>query len=110
MNEKQIKELFSDEAFLASILSLETPEEVQAALKEKGLDISLEEVNKIAQGITKMRDGTLSDDQLDDVSGGFAIALATGVSIYSVLFTAGGVLGAGVGLGSMVDHFTNRRW
>lgn len=47
MNEQQIKEIFSDEAFVNSILEMETPQDVQKALSEKGLDLSLEEINTI---------------------------------------------------------------
>ena len=42
MDEKLVKEVFSDKEFVMSLLKLDTPEEVQAALKEKGIDLTIE--------------------------------------------------------------------
>ena len=39
MDDQQIQELFSDKEFVDSLLGLETPEEVQETLAEKGLDL-----------------------------------------------------------------------
>ena len=44
MNEEQLKKLFSDDAFVASILEMETAEEVQKSLADKGLELSLDEI------------------------------------------------------------------
>ena len=38
MNIERVKEVFADEAFAKSVFELETASEIQAALKEKGLN------------------------------------------------------------------------
>ena len=43
MNMEKMKEVFSDEAFVKSLFELETAAEVQAALKEKGVELTEEE-------------------------------------------------------------------
>lgn len=40
MNMEKMKEIFADEAFVKGLFELETAAEVQAALKEKGVEIS----------------------------------------------------------------------
>ena len=44
MNEELLKEVLSDEAFAKSLIEMETPEDVQTALKEKGVDLSIEDI------------------------------------------------------------------
>ena len=47
MNEERIKEVFSDEEFVKEFFSKETPEEAQALLVEKEIDLSIDELVKI---------------------------------------------------------------
>jgi len=75
MDQKRMQEIFSDEVFVKGLLALETPAEVQAAMKEKGLDLSESEIMQIGEQINRrIENGTGSDelsiDQLDDVAGG----------------------------------------
>jgi hypothetical protein len=72
MSEAEVRELFSDEEFTSSILALETAEEVQSALGDKGLDLSLEEIATIRSSILTASEngGELSEEQLESVSGG----------------------------------------
>ena len=44
MTEERIKEVFSDEEFVKELFSKETPEEAQAMLAEKGIDLSIDEL------------------------------------------------------------------
>ena len=44
MNEALIKDIFSDEVFVNSLLECETAEEVKTALKEKNLDLSIDDI------------------------------------------------------------------
>ncbi len=110
MTEQQVMAIFEDGEFTKSIIEMENPEDVQAALKAKGLDLSLEEVGAIAKEIAKASDTTLSDDDLEDVSGGFAITLALGVTTAMVAKAVIGGVGALFAVGSLTDHFTRRRW
>jgi hypothetical protein len=66
-----MKELFADEAFVASLVDLETPEEVQAAVNAKGGELTLEEAKAIGEAIEQAAGGELSDADLDKVAGGF---------------------------------------
>ncbi|MGI6492454.1 MAG: Nif11-like leader peptide family RiPP precursor [Pelotomaculum sp.] len=60
------------------IFSQETPEQVQGVLKEAGLDFSLEEINQLRDLIVKIMEkgesGELSDEDLEGVAGGGAVA------------------------------------
>ena len=124
MNEKHIKEVFSDEAFVSSLLELDTPVEVQAALKAKDIDLTEDEVIAIRDGIIeqvqKLSDGdALSMEQLDEAAGGtpFVVVGTVGFIVTAIVGTgilAGGigVIGGGItagvlGLGSLIS---NRRW
>ena len=72
MNEQRIKEVFSDEAFVKELFSLETAEEAQKALKSKNVDMSIEELNKIRDTLLAKvsESGELSLDALDEAAGG----------------------------------------
>ena len=75
LNKEQIEKVFSDEAFVKSLLELDEPQDVQAALKEKGVEMSLEEVKQLGAQISKAIEAKqngeeLSLEQLDDVAGG----------------------------------------
>jgi lactobin A/cerein 7B family class IIb bacteriocin len=102
MNEQRMKEIFSDEAFVKELFAMETPAQVQAALKEKGIDITETEVirakdlinERIQSGAAPERvSEELSLEQLDDVAGG-ALPALIGILIWVVVgVVAGGVVG-----------------
>ena len=48
MNEERIKEIFADEEFVKEFFSKETPEEAQALLDEKEIDVSIEDEPPLA--------------------------------------------------------------
>jgi hypothetical protein len=72
MNEQQIKEIFSDKAYVQTLLEMDTAEEVQASLAEKGLDLSTKELATLLDAIQKYAesDGELSEVDLETVTGG----------------------------------------
>ena len=72
MDQNRIKEVMSDEAFVKELSQLESVEEIQVVFKEKGLDFSIEELNKISDQFAS--DKELSFDQLDEVAGGGSAA------------------------------------
>jgi hypothetical protein len=53
MNEERIKEVFSDEAFVKELFSKETPEEVQAMLEDKDIELSIDEIVKLKELLEK---------------------------------------------------------
>lgn len=80
MNEQKIKEIFSDEVFVNHLLDLETAEEVQAALKEKGLELSVQDIHKIRDTLINTTNlDELSETELQEVAGGIAIAVLLGL-------------------------------
>ena len=94
MNMEKMKEVFSDEEFVKSLFELETPEEVQVALKEKEIELSTDEICQMRDFLSRYQEGTLteeekkavelagkygegelSEEELENVSGGCGIGL-----------------------------------
>ncbi len=67
-----LKTLLSDKDFMKGIVEMETPEEVQKAFKDKGVEISAEQVQEIGEIInaTLEKGSALSEDELGEISGG----------------------------------------
>ncbi len=92
MNEQQIRELFSNEEFVQEILALETPEEVVAALQEKDVDVTEEEVIKISDILANNNVEELTEEDLEQVAGGsIIIFILMAIGLASII-TAGGTL------------------
>ena len=103
METTKIEQIFSDEAFTNSILEMESPEEVQKALDEKGLSLSLEEIHAIKSSLSAA-DGELDEEDLESVSGGSVLA------VISVIGAVAGLAGSTLGLAQKVNNWTRRRW
>ena len=104
MNQEKIQEVFSDEAFLKEIFSKDTPEEVQTILAEKDIELSIEDILTLRKIIEKkLNQGVeLSDDDLEDVSGGVVVI---GAIVYTVL----PLIAATIICDAILDA-TNTRW
>ncbi len=104
MNEQKIKELFSDEQFVKELFALETPEEVQAVLVDNDIEISVEDILKIKELLTKKESGELSDEELEQVAGGSLFA--------ALFFTVCGIATAVScgGVGAAVHVASRGRW
>ena len=118
MNIERLKEVFLDEAFVKSLFELETVAEVQAALREKGIELTEEEILgvrdlmiKVEEGgisaeqlekwAAQIESGELSEELLEQVSGGsITIAAArniSGAGIYDVVIvSAESISGSGI--------------
>ncbi len=85
-----------DEEFLKEIVVLETIEEVQQAFKEKDVDISIEDLEKIRELIIKSMDNNyeLSEEELEKICAGFAITGALIFIAKALLTGALGVVGS----------------
>ena len=93
MENEKMAELLNSEEFLKKITNLKTPEEVQKAFKDQGIDISIEEIGALGDAINAQILGkNLDDKSLSDVNGGLSLPGD---------IVAGGTLGfvAGTGLG-----------
>lgn len=65
MNIERVKEVFADEAFAKSVFELETASEMQAALKEKGIELSEEEITSIQDALMKVKTGEITKEQIE---------------------------------------------
>ena len=67
-----IKNALKDNNFVESLVNLEKPEDVQAVFKEKSIELSLDEINKIKALMEKINEDNseLSDNELDNIVGG----------------------------------------
>lgn len=102
MNEQLIKDIFSDEDFVKSLLEYESAEEVQSALKDKGLELSVDEILALQKNLAAQANDELPEDELENVTGGFVIS--------STVIAIGSVCGALISGGSFVNTVTRRRW
>jgi len=96
MNEERIKEIFSDKEFVTELISLETPTDIQALLKTKGIDLDIDQIEKakalVAKKLALAEAGEeLNDDDLDEVSGGIAV-LTVVSAVISVIGVASSVV------------------
>jgi len=106
MNGERIKEIFSDEAFVKELLSLDAAADIQALLKTKGIELDLDQIEKAKEIVAKKlaiiaAGEELGDDDLDDVSGGFAV---TAFGVASAIITVVGIAA------NVVITKTDGRW
>ena len=66
MDKHQLMEVMRDEDFVNEILDMQTTEEVKEAFAEKGIELSLEEIDIISQIINKMVDKNTTELSEDD--------------------------------------------
>ena len=126
MNIERLKEVFLDEAFVKSLFELETVAEVQAALREKGVELSEDEILGVRELFLKVEGGEISAEQLESwaaqaeegeipeemlelVSGGLLISsLLIGIAITTA--ATGVAVGTTVGIGAGVVSAIKNRW
>lgn len=126
MNIERLKEVFLDEAFVKSLFELETVAEVQAALREKGVELSEDEILGVRELFLKVEEGGISAEQLESwaaqaedgelpeemlelVSGGLLISsLLIGIAITTA--ATGVAVGTTVGIGAGVVSAIKNRW
>ena len=124
MNIERLKEVFLDEAFVKSLFELETVAEVQAALREKGIELTEEEILgvrdlmiKVEEGgisaeqlekwAAQIESGELSEELLEQVSGGCATLVAAAVVTFLI---KAGTAAAVAGLIYGAAHAIKNRW
>ena len=69
----ELKEVLQNEEVALEFFSKETPEEAQAFLKDKGVEMSLEEVQELGKVLEAATSEELSEDDLENVAGGGVI-------------------------------------
>lgn len=126
MENYKIKEIFADEAFVKSLMELGSAAEVQEALKEKGIELTEDDIMALRDIILKVEEGEISGEQLESwaaqaedgelpeemlelVSGGFVISsLLIGIAITTA--ATGAAVGTTVGIGAGVVSAIKNRW
>lgn len=94
MNIEKFKEALQDAEYVKELAELDFLEAIQAKLAEKGLELSLDEVENLVEQVVKAaekKDTELSENDLDDVAGGFvtpmlgvAAALVVAIGINAI--------------------------
>ena len=127
MSIEKLKEVFSDEAFVKSMFELDTAAEVQAALKEKGVELTEEQIlgirdllGKVANGeisveqleqwAAQMESGELSDEMLEQVSGGSLTGLAIATFVVLGVCAVGTLAGFVATVDLLIYECTDRHW
>ena len=124
MNLEKVKAVFADEAFMKQLFELETAAQVQAALQEKGVELSENEIlgvrelflkveggeisaEQLEKWVEQAESGELSEELLEQVSGGsISIAAAAVVTFLIKAGTAAAVAGLIYG----AAHAIKNRW
>ena len=85
MNEAKLREVFSDKAYVESIVKL-SAEEAAKSLQEKGVEVTAQDLMKVRDFLTahkeELQNGELSEDALAGVAGGSgasAVIISVGV-------------------------------
>ena len=107
---KKLEEVLKEDGFVNSLLELDSPEEVKAALEEKGIDMSIEEIIQTRDALVKVAEkgaSELSEDDLAEVSGGVACTIALTVGIICSVF---GLVTTGASLADTFITRSGRRW
>ena len=104
-NMNKLQEVLKEEGFLEKLAQAESAEAAQAMLKEKGVDMSVEELNQMVELVQKVvngdmtveqleqaQTGELSEDDLESVAGG----MSTKEKVIFGVATAGAVVFLGV--------------
>ena len=81
-----VEKVLEDKEFVEKVLSLEEPEDVQKAFEEKGINLSLDDVNALGNALKADEGDELNESSLEDVAGGSAVAViglvAAGLKLY----------------------------
>lgn len=101
--ESQINKVVKDEEFIKSILTAEKLSDAQLLFKEKGINLTEEEMKEIGRYLSKLvqNNGNISDDELESISGGdksksvvYTIASGIGKVISAPFVAIGYTVGA----------------
>lgn len=107
--EEKVKELVADQGFVDKLLSCEEPEQVQALFAENGVELTLDDVKSIGQGLEKTLSSgeELSEDDLEAVAGGVAAVVVVGI-IGAIASIFSGTMTLAANFDRVKDFF--RRW
>lgn len=72
---EKVEDLLKDEGFMKTVLAAKSVDEVLEICKNNGIELADDAKEKIEQFMKSQKSGELSDDDLEDVAGGFDVAL-----------------------------------
>ena len=129
MNAENWNAAFADEAFVKSLFELETAAEVQAALKEKDVELTKEEILGIRELLAKVEsgeitpeqleqwaalteNGELTEEMLEQVAGGVLVISIGALAMVAlkVLGVSAGVIAVSTGISYGIVDAMERRW
>lgn len=71
---EKVREVMNDKAFVTRVLQMEEPVDVQKAFADKGVELTLGQVEAIGKAISRQGgDDEISVSELEGVSGGIAL-------------------------------------
>ncbi len=91
--EKKIEALFGNQEFVEKLAAMETIDDMAEALQAEGVEITANELEAALVRAQKVQDGEMSEDDLDNVSGG----------IITPLLIAAGSAAFGYGLSHVIS-------
>ena len=99
MNTEKIKEVFADEAFVKGLFKLGSAAEMQAALKEKGVEMTEQEILTVRELLRKVASGEISGEQMEkgELPEELLEQVAGGIGIIGVIAAIVGVFVGGTG-------------
>jgi lactobin A/cerein 7B family class IIb bacteriocin len=113
MDQKRAMEVFSDESFVRELLAMESEEQMQEALEEKGVEMTMDEIRQLVEfkrkvengeiskeQLQRIADGELSEDELEEVAGG---GILLGIVFLGLVATA--ILGVTFAGGFFAGYF-----
>ena len=81
MDEAKLREVLSDEEYVKELLAMESEQQVQLSLEERGIELSLDQIRQIGEFVRKVQNGEVSQEQLEHMAGGSFLAFALTVII-----------------------------
>lgn len=105
MGQEKVIQVLEDKDFIEKIVRLQTPEEVQSAFKEKGIDTSIKEVELLGSLINKMiekKGGNLTEEDLESISGGGPVEMVAGHTLGALVGTLAGAFQTVAGVPMMI--------
>ncbi len=96
MEKEQLKTIMTPE-FIQELMDLETAEDVQKAMEQKGISLSIPEINKLQSMLESQAsgEGELSESDLEEVAGGGLVQTLTDFFLDGV---------------DAMNRWTRRRW
>lgn len=96
MEKEQLKTIMTPE-FIQELMDLETAEYVQKAMEQKGISLSIPEINKLQSMLESQAsgEGELSESDLEEVAGGGLVQTLTDFFLDGV---------------DAMNRWTRRRW